>query len=102
MRNDKASVIPWAEVGRQNYFCEIIGIGERTTKEVHNLGPSTMKIKVVASLERKYSAWSSILPEFPVHIQKPSGLEEHKNRPQIVCAVEGQQFPAISLRHAGP
>merc|ERR1712014_63195 len=33
------------------------GIGERMTKELTALAPSTMKIKVVAPLERKYSAW---------------------------------------------
>eukprot|EP00753_Platysulcus_tardus_P016376 PLAT5650.1.p1 GENE.PLAT5650.1~~PLAT5650.1.p1 ORF type:complete len:403 (-),score=106.72 PLAT5650.1:276-1406(-) len=33
------------------------GIGERLTKEVVALAPSTMKIKVVAPPERKYSVW---------------------------------------------
>lgn len=33
------------------------GIGERMTKEVVALAPSTMKIKVVAPPERKYSVW---------------------------------------------
>jgi len=33
------------------------GIGERMTKEVVALSPSTMKIKVVAPPERKYSVW---------------------------------------------
>merc|ERR1711904_228772 len=33
------------------------GIGERMTKELTALAPSTMKIKVVASPERKYSVW---------------------------------------------
>ena len=33
------------------------GIGERMTKEFNALAPSTMKIKVVAPPERKYSVW---------------------------------------------
>ena len=33
------------------------GIAERLTKEMVALAPSTMKIKVVAPLERKYSVW---------------------------------------------
>merc|ERR1712107_782889 len=33
------------------------GIGERMTKELTALAPSTMKIEVVASPERKYSVW---------------------------------------------
>jgi actin beta/gamma 1 len=33
------------------------GIGERMTKELNALAPSTMKIKVVAPPERKYSVW---------------------------------------------
>merc|ERR1712222_59077 len=33
------------------------GIGERMTKELSKLAPSTMKIKVIAPPERKYSVW---------------------------------------------
>jgi len=33
------------------------GIGERMTKELTALAPSTMKIKVIAAPERKYSVW---------------------------------------------
>jgi len=33
------------------------GIGERMTKELTALAPSTVKIKVVAPPERKYSVW---------------------------------------------
>mmetsp|Transcript_19191 Transcript_19191/g.28325 ORF Transcript_19191/g.28325 Transcript_19191/m.28325 type:complete len:377 (-) Transcript_19191:118-1248(-) len=33
------------------------GIGDRMTKELTGLAPSTMKIKVVAPPERKYSVW---------------------------------------------
>jgi actin-related protein len=33
------------------------GIGERMTRELSALAPSTMKIKVVCPPERKYSVW---------------------------------------------
>jgi len=33
------------------------GIGERMTKELTSLAPSTMRIKVIAPPERKYSVW---------------------------------------------
>jgi len=34
------------------------GMGERMYKEIHALAPSTMKVKVLAPPERKYSVWS--------------------------------------------
>jgi len=52
---------------RKDLYCNIVmsggttmftGIGERMTKELTALAPSTMKIKVVAPPERKYSVWS--------------------------------------------
>jgi len=44
------------------------GIGERMTKELTALAPSTMKIEVIAAPERKYSAWigGSILSSLTV------------------------------------
>ncbi len=33
------------------------GIAERVTKELTNLAPNSMKVKVVAPPERKYSVW---------------------------------------------
>jgi actin-related protein len=33
------------------------GIADRLQKEMTSLAPSTMKIKIVAPLERKYSVW---------------------------------------------
>ena len=33
------------------------GIAERLSKELANLAPSTIKIKVVAPPERKFSTW---------------------------------------------
>merc|ERR1712126_127335 len=41
------------------------GIGERMTKELTALAPSTMKIKVVAPPERKYSVWMEGLSCLP-------------------------------------
>merc|ERR1712194_601116 len=43
------------------------GIGERMTKELTALAPSTMKIKVVAPPERKYSVWFSRSPRSGRH-----------------------------------
>ena len=51
---------------RKDLYCNIVlsggttmypGIGERMTKELTALAPSTMKIKVIAPPERKYSVW---------------------------------------------
>ena len=51
---------------RKDLYCNIVlsggttmfpGIAERLTKEVTALAPSTMKIKVIAPPERKYSVW---------------------------------------------
>jgi len=33
------------------------GIADRMQKELVNLAPSTMKIKIIAPPERKYSVW---------------------------------------------
>ena len=47
------------------------GIVERMTKEITALAPSTMKIKVVATPERKYSEWigGSILSSLSIFQQ---------------------------------
>jgi len=51
---------------RKDLYCNIVlsggttmypGVAERMTKELTALAPSTMKIKVVAPPERKYSVW---------------------------------------------
>jgi actin beta/gamma 1 len=51
---------------RKDLYCNIVlsggttmfaGIGERMTKELTALAPSTMKVKVIAPPERKYSVW---------------------------------------------
>ena len=33
------------------------GLADRMTKELTNLAPSTMKVKIIAPPERKYSVW---------------------------------------------
>jgi actin-related protein len=33
------------------------GIADRIEKDVKNMAPSTMSVKVIASLERKYAVW---------------------------------------------
>uniref|UniRef100_A0A6T5TF49 Actin n=6 Tax=Triparma TaxID=722752 RepID=A0A6T5TF49_9STRA len=63
------------------------GIGERMTKELNALAPSTMKIKVVAPPERKYSVWigGSILASLSTFQQMwISKAEYDESGPQIV------------------
>ena len=63
------------------------GIGERMTKELTALAPSTMKIKVVAPPERKYSVWigGSILSSLGTFQQMWVTKEEYEESgPQIV------------------
>ena len=61
---------------RENLYANIVlaggstmfeGIAERLTKELITLAPSTMKVKVIASPERKYSTWigGSVLASLP-------------------------------------
>jgi len=63
------------------------GIGERVTKELTALAPSTMKIKVVAPPERKYSVWigGSILASLSTFQQMWISKEEYdESGPTIV------------------
>jgi actin-related protein len=63
------------------------GIGERMTKELTALAPSTMKIKVVAPPERKYSVWigGSILSSLSTFQQMwVSKAEYDESGPTIV------------------
>jgi len=63
------------------------GIGERMTKELTALAPSTMKIKVVAPPERKYSVWigGSILSSLSTFQQMwVSKTEYDESGPTIV------------------
>merc|ERR1719188_1719684 len=63
------------------------GIGERMTKELTALAPSTMKIKVVAPPERKYSVWigGSILASLSTFQQMWISKQEYdESGPSIV------------------
>jgi len=65
------------------------GIGERMTKELTALAPSTMRIKVVAPAERKYSVWigGSILSSLSTFQQMWISKEEYDvSGPGIVHA----------------
>merc|ERR1712124_114828 len=66
------------------------GIAERMTKELTALAPSTMKIKVIAPPERKYSVWiggsipSSLSTFQQMWISKQEYDESPHDRPQEV------------------
>lgn len=63
------------------------GIGDRLNKELTSLAPSTMKIKVVAPPERKYSVWigGSILSSLSTFQQMWITKEEYdESGPSIV------------------
>lgn len=63
------------------------GIGERLTRDITTLAPSTMKIKVVAPPERKYSVWigGSILSSLSTFQQMWITKEEYdESGPSIV------------------
>jgi len=63
------------------------GIGERMTKELTALAPSTMKIKVVAPPERRYSVWigGSILSSLSTFQQMWISKQEYdESGPTIV------------------
>ena len=63
------------------------GISDRLTKEITALAPSTMKIKVVAPPERKYSVWigGSILASLSTFQQMWISKQEYdESGPSIV------------------
>jgi len=63
------------------------GIAERMTKEITNLAPASMKIKVVAPPERKYSVWigGSILASLSTFQQMWISKQEYdESGPSIV------------------
>jgi len=63
------------------------GIGDRMEKEVRNLAPPTMKVKVIAPPERKYSVWigGSILASLSTFQQMWISKEEYdESGPSIV------------------
>jgi actin, other eukaryote len=56
------------------------GIADRMTKEIVNLAPSSMKVKVVAPPERNYSVWigGSILSSLSTFQQMWISKDEYK------------------------
>ena len=63
------------------------GIGDRMQKEIASLAPSTMKIKIVAPPERKYSVWigGSILASLSTFQQMWISKQEYdESGPSIV------------------
>mmetsp|Transcript_5996 Transcript_5996/g.11171 ORF Transcript_5996/g.11171 Transcript_5996/m.11171 type:complete len:378 (+) Transcript_5996:57-1190(+) len=81
---------------RKDLYCNVVlsggttmfrGIGERMTKELSNLAPTTMKIKVIAPPERKYSVWigGSILSSLSTFQQMWISKDEYEDSgPTIV------------------
>ena len=81
---------------RKDLYCNIVlsggttmftGLPERLTKEMTALAPSTMKIKVVAPPERKYSVWigGSILASLSTFQQMWISKQEYdESGPSIV------------------
>merc|ERR1712243_317264 len=49
------------------------GIADRMQKEITALAPSTMKIKIIAPPERKYSVWIEVPSLLPSPHSKPCG-----------------------------
>jgi len=63
------------------------GIAERMQKEITNLAPPTMKVKIIAPPERKYSVWigGSILASLSTFQQMWISKEEYdESGPAIV------------------
>eukprot|EP00439_Symbiodinium_sp_Y106_P082662 s620_g22.t1 len=76
------------------------GIGERMTKELCALAPSTVKVKVIAPPERKYSVWigGSILSSLSTFQQMwISKAEYDESGPMIAMDDLGLRFNASGL-----
>merc|ERR1712211_51560 len=70
------------------------GIGERMTKELTALAPSTMKIKVVAPPERKYSVWigGSILSSLSTFQQMWISKGEYDESGPPLCTASASDY----------
>ena len=75
------------------------GIGDRMQKEITTLAPPTMKIKIIAPPERKYSVWigGSILASLSTFQQVRACLELtlntlNFNRSPHFCAEKSFEF----------
>ena len=80
------------------------GIGERMTKQLTALAPSTMKIKVVAPPERKYSVWIgvSILSSLSTFQQMWISKGEFDESGPTRGALRAGALDEALLRSAGP
>ena len=68
-------------------YQHFLGIGDRMQKEITSLAPSTMKIKIIAPPERKYSVWigGSILASLSTFQQMWISKQEYdESGPSIV------------------
>ena len=68
-------------------FCPFAGIADRMQKEITALAPPTMKIKIIAPPERKYSVWigGSILASLSTFQQMWISKQEYdESGPSIV------------------
>ena len=71
----------------QKLTTRILGIADRMQKEITALAPSTMKIKIIAPPERKYSVWigGSILASLSTFQQMWISKQEYdESGPSIV------------------
>ena len=64
------------------------GIADRMSKEITALAPASMKVKIIAPPERKYSVWSKCSPSFapspPVALPflvQPTGMHYRGPKP---------------------
>ena len=81
---------------RNNFYANTIlsggttmypGIADRMQKEISNLAPNTMKVKIIAPPERKYSVWigGSILASLSTFQQMWISKQEYdESGPSIV------------------
>merc|ERR1719474_706168 len=72
------------------------GIADRMQKEITALAPSTIKIKIIAPPERKYSVWigGSILASLcPFHHQD----QDHRSSREEILRLDRRIHPCFSL-----
>merc|ERR1712212_660751 len=71
------------------------GIADRMQKEITALAPSTIKIKIIAPPERKYSVWigGSILASLSIHHQD----QDHCSTREKVLRLDRRIHPRLSL-----
>merc|ERR1712012_1025393 len=80
------------------------GIADRMQKEITALAPSTIKIKIIAPPERKYSLDRRIHPCFPLHLPADVDLQAGVRRvwpshcpPQVLLNIPEQRHTSYIL-----